>query len=85
MDFNGHQLFKIDRNWLFDLTTFVGYRVSLNGNKVTDFSKAFTVGLDDRSNSFRFNRVASTPVRVMRKVIDLIQRYLKEAYLVYAD
>lgn len=86
MEFEGHELYKIDKNWLFDLTTFIGYHVRLDdtGN-VTNYSKAFIASYKDDTKSYSFDKYMDIPTRIMRKAVNIIQNYRKEALLENAN
>lgn len=81
MEFDGHQLHKIEKNWLFDLTTFIGYLVELEGDKVVGYKKAFIAIKDSKSDTYSFDKIIDTPIRILRKVVNIIQKYRREALL----
>lgn len=82
MEFEGHQLNTIDKCWVFDLTTFIGYHVTLDAhNNVRSYTKAFIAIRDNSTGSYSFDKLMNVPVKTLRKTIDIIQNYRKEALL----
>lgn len=79
--FEGHRLYKIGNDWVFDLTEFIGYKVNVEGSKVESFEKAFTVKRSEDNKSYKFTRAVPIPVGVMRKAKTIIEDYLREALL----
>lgn len=92
MSFEGHQLYKIDDKWLFDLTTFIGYEIDRKNNKqpfdynnIKSMKKMFVVSYNIDSDTYEFDKYEHTPVCIMRKVTNIINAYRKEALLGYAN
>lgn len=81
LDFKGHKLIKIDDVWVFDLTTFIGYKVKLKDNKVKDYTKAFIAIRDEVTGTYSFDKIIRVPIKTLRKTVDIIQKYRKEAFL----
>ncbi len=82
MEFKGHTLYKIDNNWVFDLTTFIGYKVDLNDSgDVKRYQKAFIAVFKKENYSYTFDKIIHVPIRVLRRVINVIQAYRREALL----
>lgn len=82
MEFEGHDLYKIDTNWLFDLTTFIGYHVDLDkSGRVVNYTKAFIASYKNETQSYSFDKYIDIPTRIMRKAVNIIQNYRKEALL----
>lgn len=82
MEFEGHALYKIGKSWVFDLTTFIGYHVSVDdSDKVESYQKAFMVIYNNSIGSYSFDKYTTVPTRVLRRVVDVIQKYRKEALL----
>lgn len=83
VEFDGHQLYKIENNWLFDLTTFIGYHVKLDESKqnVIGYTKAFIAIKSDDSDTYSFDKIIDIPIRILRKVTCIIQQYRREALL----
>lgn len=81
LEFDGHQLLKIEENWLFDLTTFIGYYVDLDDKRVVGYKKAFIAVKDTNSNTYSFDKIINVPIRILRKVVNVIQKYRREALL----
>ena len=52
--FDGHRLFKIGNNWVFDLTEFIGYKVTQEDGVIKTYEKAFTVTKSNSDNSLSF-------------------------------
>lgn len=86
MSFEGHQIFKVNKHWIFDLTEFIGYKVHLNkSGEPIKFDKAFRVLDEDKDCNFNYAKyVDKIPVGVLRKTEELIKKYYKETYL-YGD
>lgn len=76
--FNGHKLYKIGKEWVFDLTEFIGYKVVHENGIVKSYEKAFTV-IKSNDDTFKFNKKKPTPVGVMRKSDIIIRDYMREA------
>ena len=83
--FEGHELYKIEKDWLFDLTTFMGYHVDISENNVTGYQKAFIAIRDPDTGTYSFDKKMKVPIKVLRKAVSVIQRYRKEALLENAD
>lgn len=69
MNFDGHQMIKINRNWIFDCTTYIGYKVTTNkkASKLLSYEKAFSI-LVDKSNKLHYHKyIESIPAGVIRK------------------
>lgn len=81
MEFEGHQLHTIDKCWVFDLTTFIGYYIRFEENQVNSYQKAFMVKRDAVTGSYVFEKTMKVPVKVMRKTVNIVQNYRKEALL----
>lgn len=82
MDFEGHQLNTIDKCWVFDLTTFIGYHVTFDkDNKVKEYTKAFVVIRNSENGNYSFDKKINVPIKILRKTVDIISRYRKEALL----
>mgnify|MGYP000941603742 CR=1 FL=1 len=79
--FEGHQLYKIDDEWVFNLTEFTGYRVNVNkeDNTVISYDKAFR--LIKTLNDYSYDKYMSVPIGVLRKSINIVENYQKEAFL----
>ena len=84
MVFDGHQLVKIDSEWIFDMTTFIGYKVSIDeAGQVDEYSKAFIAIRDKKTGDYSFDKLMDIPVRILRKTVNIIQKYREEALLEY--
>lgn len=79
--FNGHQLYIIGEEWVFDLTEFIGYKVKKNGDNIESFNKAFSIVKSPDHSDFHFKREETIPLGVMRKSKNIIENYLKEAMI----
>ncbi|MBR1455201.1 MAG: hypothetical protein IJ593_11275 [Lachnospiraceae bacterium] len=74
MNFDGHELYKINNNWLFDLTTLTCYRVYFKNNKIYKAEVIFTVEESDNFINYKINKnVSSIPIGVMRKALNLVK------------
>lgn len=76
--FDGHRLFKIGNNWVFDLTEFIGYKVTQEDGVIKTYEKAFTVTKSNSDNSLSFKKKTLIPAGVMRKSDLIIRNYLKK-------
>lgn len=82
MHFEGHALYKLGKEWIFDLTTFIGYNVTLDdSDNILGYKKAFIVTFNNETKSYSFDKYTTIPTRVLRKVVSIIQKYRKEALL----
>lgn len=82
MIFDGHQLVKIGDDWVFDMTTFIGYKVSIDGaGQVDTYSKAFIAIRDKHTGDYSFDKLMDIPIRVLRSTVNIIQKYREEALL----
>ena len=83
MNFDGHQLVKLDNKWTFDLTTFIGYKVSIDGEtgQVIDYTKAFVAVRDKQTGDYSFDKLMRVPVKILRQTVNIIQKYREEALL----
>lgn len=82
VSFEGHKLCKIDREWVFDLTEFTGYKVDVENGKVKGIQRAFTVTRNDNDGTYQFNRlIKEVNLGVLRKSKHIIENYFKEALL----
>lgn len=78
--FEGHIIYKIGNDWIFDLTEFIGYRVYVNEGEVENFTKAFTV-TKSADGDYLFEKIIEIPVGVMRKTTKIIENYIREAMI----
>lgn len=87
MNFQGHEVYKINRNWIFDLTTYTCYKVKLKNDTVSNCDKAFrlVVCKDKETNKYKkieyIKYIESIPVRVIRKAKEIVRKYLEEALI----
>ena len=81
MQFDGHQLYTIGNDWVFDLTEFIGYKVIKKNGHVSSYEKAFSVEKNINNTDFKFSRDIKVPAGVVRKVREIITNYYKEAML----
>ena len=79
--FEGHRLYKIGNDWVFDLTEFIGYRITSINGEVKSYDTAFRVRLDSDNMHYSFERYTTIPVGVMRKTKEIIENYMKEAMI----
>lgn len=79
--FDGHRLYKIGDEWVFDLTEFIGYKVIQNGDRVESFERAYTVKKNKDRKDYEFKKLLTVPVGVMRKTTTIIKDYLSEALI----
>ena len=79
--FKGHTIYIINKNWIFDLTEFTGYKVlevSDNG-EILDVQMAFRI--EPVGETYVFNKYMSVPVDVVRRSKKIVSEYRKEVYL----
>ena len=83
MKFEGHELYQINRNWVFDLTEFIGYRTRTNKkNKLVEYTKAFRIKDENRDGKcVCIKYIDSIPVGVLRKSKEVIKAYYMEALI----
>lgn len=81
MAFEGHEFKKLEDNWVFDMTTFTGYKVKLNGDKVVKYTKAYIAKFNSESDEVEFFTFIPVSIAVLRKTINVIHKYRKEALL----
>lgn len=86
LNLDGHDLFIINSHWLFDLTTFIGYRTWKNKEgKLTDIKEAYRI-IDNSSESNReyiyTTSLDNIPVGVIRKTYKIIDNYYSSAYAI---
>lgn len=82
MEFSGHDLYKINKNWLFDLTTFVCYKVWNKGGKIIKAVKCFKVIDKNRDANFEYVKYTDdVPMAIYRKSSIIIKDYYKEALI----
>ena len=48
--FYGHKMYKLGKNWVFDLSTFNGYKVEFKGDRIDKVYLAFSLSGDDYNN-----------------------------------
>ena len=78
--FNGHQLYTIGEEWVFDLTEFIGYRIKIKNSKVQSYERVFTVKRD-KSYGYKFDKQTAIPLGVMRKSRMIIENYMRDALI----
>ncbi len=81
MIFNGHKLYKINKNWVFDLTDFTGYKVIWANGSIVDYMRAFRTVESTNKKGYEFIKFMTVPVGVMRKSEKLIEFYFREAMI----
>jgi hypothetical protein len=81
LKFEGHELCKIDDAWVFDLTTFIGYKTVVDNGVVTDYTKAFIVIRNKDTGEYFFDKLINVPVKIQKIAVKIIERYRKEALL----
>lgn len=87
MSFDGHDLYIINNNWSFDLTTFTGYRTWKNRKgQITAIKEAFKIIDRDRDGKFNYNRlIEPIPMGILRKSEDIINNYYSKALVNIED
>lgn len=73
-DMEGKPLYKIGSNWVFDIDSYIGYRVIRQGkdtkSKVVGFSKAFEIHGEGDSYNVKYEE--GVPIGIVRKAVHLI-------------
>ncbi len=79
--FDGHKMYKIGNDWVFNLTEFIGYKLKVDKNDgtVISYTKAFK--LTKTPDGYSYDKYMSVPVGVLRKAIKIVENYQKEAFL----
>ena len=66
MNFDGHDLYKLNKYWVFDLTTFTGYFMIFKRNKLINAERAFRIDDSSRTKDFVYMYyVPKVPVGVL--------------------
>lgn len=82
MDFSGHLCYVICDGWLFDVTTFIGYKIKQEDEKITDAIKAFKIIDKNGDLNLKYTRyIDNIPLAVFRKSREVIKKYYKEALI----
>ena len=80
--FKGHEFIKINKFWVFDKTTYIGYKVTIKDGEISSYTEAFkVVGTEDLKDYTVVHIIDPIPIGVMRKVVNLIRKYRREAFL----
>lgn len=84
MYFEGHEIYKINNNWVFDLTEHVGYKIKINRHgKIKEYSKAFKL-VDENKQGLEFKCVKyldGIPLGIVNKSLEVIKAYYREALI----
>lgn len=81
-NFQGHEFVKINKFWVFDKTTFIGYKVTIKNGEISSYTEAFSVSRDKDTGDYEFTRLMEgIPLKVMRDTLSIIKAYRKEAFL----
>lgn len=77
--FMGHRLVKVGNgDWIFDITTFKGYKVKKKSNDdIDNFESVFRVETNSQ-NEVIFTRFEYVPIKVMRETKEIIQERFKD-------
>lgn len=82
MNFDGHQIYKIGNDWVFDITEYIGYRVLKDDcGQVTSYDKAFYLEKSNNGKKTKFIQCLDVPVGVMRKAAKIVDIYCREAFI----
>ena len=80
--FKGHEFITINKFWVFDKTTFIGYKITIKNGEISSYTEAFkVVGTEDGKDYRVIHIIDHVPIGVMRKAVSLIRSYRKEAFL----
>lgn len=81
--FQGHQFVSlINKNWIFDLTEFIGYKVKLDENdNVISYKEAFQAIVID--SDIVFEKSMRVPLKVLKEAYSQISNYYKEFEVSY--
>lgn len=79
MNLEGHELYVINSHWLFDLTTFTGYRTYKNRNgDLTKIIKAFKVRYKSGDDCKFSKYIEDIPLGVLKKSKNVIKAHFKK-------
>jgi len=79
--FEGHRLHRLGRNWFFDLTTFIGYKVELGADgRVVGYSDTFRI-VEERGLGLNVLKYEKVPLGIIRKSYGVIEDFRRRAYL----
>lgn len=84
MPFEGHEFFKINNNWVFDKTEFIGYKIQVDRktDTILKYEKAFKVQDKEQTCNFKYTKyINNIPLGILRKSEDIIRAYYKEALI----
>lgn len=78
--FDGHKLHRLGKNWFFDLTTFIGYKVEFGEDgRVVGYSDTYKVVEEDVGlNVLKYDKV---PLGIIRKSYGVIEDFRRRAYI----
>ena len=81
MNFDGHDIIKGNRNWIFDLTTFECYHVDVSKqDKVKSYALAFRL-ISENDSLSAAKYIDNIPIGVYRKCVNIVKTYNKGALL----
>lgn len=81
MVFDGHKLFKINRNWAFNLTECVGYKLTWRNNEIERVAVAFKIIIPPNNKDYKIVKYMRIPVGVLNKSKKLVDYHIREALL----
>lgn len=82
MIFDGHKMYKIGNEWVFNITECTGYKVYIEDGQVQSFMKAFKVNRSKDGGHYTFERYMDVPAGVLRRATAIIDKYLREALVI---
>ena len=79
MNLKGHELYVINSHWLFDLTTYTGYRTSKNRKgELNSIVKAYKVKYNQETKECKFTKfITEIPLGTLRKSRNIIKHHLE--------
>lgn len=79
--FEGHRLHRVGKNWFFDLTTFIGYKVELGADgRVMRYSDTFKI-VEESGSGLNVLKYEKVPLGIIRKSYRVIEDFRRRAYL----
>ena len=75
MDLDGHRIYKINRNWVFDADTNCGYKVIFESGIVKDFMLAYEV-VDIHGRNKYIKYLNEIPIGVLRKSVNVVKAHI---------
>lgn len=82
--FEGHIMYTVGKDWVFNLTEFNGYRVYKDKEgKVVKYTKAFNIM--QVNGNYDYEKYINVPIRVLETCIKIIENYREEAFIAHVN